>query len=389
MTDLLNSIPYSPIATTSGTTLIDADEIVISDYELDYFPDVGENEIGVAVLSTDSKFQSEDPDDYETITYTDKDIYDNKLIGVTRGVEGTAREWPDGTVIACIMTAEHFKRINSKVSDHSARHENGGADEISLAGLQGESAELNAHKSDFMPHGIDNAGFHNSIYRGKDLGTSVTDEQYDNIANGTFKDMYIGDFWTINDTKYLIAAFNYYYNTGDDNSGSPLTQNHITLVPADTMYNHVMNDTDTTDGGYVGSKMYEEGLDAAKSTILTDFSGHVVNHRKFLSNAVSDGVASGAAWFDSEVELMNEHMVYGSNAAASSKEIDGHRHNVGVCKSQLPLFRLRHDLIGIKLSWWLRDVSSASYFAHVLYHGTAHCRIAVYSSGVRPAFSIS
>ena len=32
--------------------------------------------------------------------------------------------------------------------DHSTRHENGGADEISLAGLQGESAELSSHKSE-------------------------------------------------------------------------------------------------------------------------------------------------------------------------------------------------------------------------------------------------
>jgi len=36
--------------------------------------------------------------------------------------------------------------------NHSARHEDTGADEISLAGLQGESAELVSHKSDNMPH---------------------------------------------------------------------------------------------------------------------------------------------------------------------------------------------------------------------------------------------
>lgn len=236
-----------------------------------------------------------------------------------------------------------------------------------------------------VPMFPDNAGAHNSIYRGKDLGTTVTAEQYDNIANGTFKDMYIGDYWTINGTKYLIAAFNYYYNTGD----SALTQNHVTLVPESIMYNHEMNDANTTDGGYVGSKMYTEGLDAAKSTILTDFSGHVVNHRQYLCNAVSDGVASGGAWFDSEVELMNEHMVYGSNAAASSKETDAHRYNVGVCKSQLPLFRLRHDLIGIRSTWWLRDVASASHFALVTHSGYALRFNASDSLGVRPVFSIS
>ncbi len=40
----------------------------------------------------------------------------------------------------------------SNFNDHSARHENTGADEISIAGLQGESAELSSHLSETMPH---------------------------------------------------------------------------------------------------------------------------------------------------------------------------------------------------------------------------------------------
>ena len=251
-----------------------------------------------------------------------------------------------------------------------------------VAGMNQNAEVLETHLSDFMPHGVDNAGFRNSIYRGKNLGTSVTTEQYNNIANGTFKDLYIGDYWTINGTKYLIAAFNYYYNAGD----SGLTQNHITLVPESTMYNHAMNDTNTTDGGYVGSKMYTEGLDQAKNTIATDFSGHVVNHRKYLCNAVTDGEASAGAWMDSEVELMNEMMVYGS-------VVNGHAtyglYNVGIEKTQLPLFALRPDIANIRSSYWLRDVSSASHFASVYSIGTAYYGNASYSSGVRPVFSIS
>jgi hypothetical protein len=120
--------------------------------------------------------------------------------------------------------------------------------------------------------------------------------------------MYIGDYWTINGTTYLIAAFNYYYNTGD----TTLTTNHVTLVPAGSMYTHRMNPTNTTEGGYVGSEMYTTGLDQAKTKIHADFAGHVINHRRYLSNATSDGQASAGAWFDSDVELMNEVMVFGS-----------------------------------------------------------------------------
>lgn len=228
----------------------------------------------------------------------------------------------------------------------------------------------------------DNAGFRNSIYRGKDLGTSVTPEQWANIANGSFKDLYIGDYWTINGTTYLIAAFNYYHNTGD----TALTQNHVTLVPGGTLYTHVMNDTNTTEGGYVGSKMYTVGLAQAKSMIGSAFSGHVVTHRKYLSNATSDGKASAGVWVDSDIALMNEAMVFGGRVNGSA--MTG-LYDTGIETAQLPLFRFRHDLIGIRATWWLRDVCSAASFAYVIYYGTADMSYASEARGVRPAFSIS
>ena len=240
--------------------------------------------------------------------------------------------------------------------------------------------ELQQHKRLFLPHGVDGAGFHNSIYRGKYLGNQVTPEQYARIADGTFEDMYIGDYWTINGTTYLIAAFNYYRNSGD----STLTTNHVTLVTAGSMYSHRMNPTDTTDGGYVGSEMYSSGLDQAKTKIYADFAGRVVKHRKYLSNAISDGQASAGVWVDSDVELMNEVMVYGS--VVSGK---GGLYNIGTEKSQLPLFALRPDRLTLSVAWWLRDVCSAQTFACVYYTGLPRTFHASYALGVRPVFSIA
>jgi len=244
--------------------------------------------------------------------------------------------------------------------------------------------ELQQHKRLFLPHGVDGAGFHNSIYRGKFLGDQVTPEQYARIADGTFEDMYIGDYWTINGTTYLIAAFNYYYNTGE--LGFGLTTNHVTLVPAGRMYSHHMNPTNTTEGGYVGSEMYTTGLDQAKTKIHADFAGHVVNHRRYLSNAVSNGQAVAGAWFDSDVELMNEVMAYGS--VVNGKGTRG-SYNIGTEKSQLPLFALRPDLLNIRTTWWLRDVSSEKTFAAVYNDGTIYSINAGLACGVRPVFSIS
>jgi hypothetical protein len=230
------------------------------------------------------------------------------------------------------------------------------------------------------------AGIKNSMYRGKNLGTSVTPEQYANISNGTFKDMYIGDYWVINGTTYIIAAFNYYYNTGDTN----LTTNHVTLVPAGSMYAHRMNPTNTTDDGYVGSEMRTTGLNQAKTKIHADFAGRVLTHRRWLSNeTTSGGDASSAVWLGSDVELMNEVMVYGSIVFGSST-VGGSGYNIGVDKVQLPLFALRPDLISIRTQWWLRDIISGKQrFAAVTQNGIPLVNTASTALGVRPVFSIA
>lgn len=240
-------------------------------------------------------------------------------------------------------------------------------------------------RDEIAPLLFNNAGAHNAIYRGKNLGSSVTAAQYAEIAAGTFKDMYIGDYWTIGGVNYRIAAFDYYLNCGDTNT----TAHHVVLVPDTNLYSHVMNDTNITTGAYVGSKMYTEGLEQAKTTIKAAFSGHVLSHRIYLSNATSNGKASAGAWVDSEVDLMCEHMVYGNGVFSPVSDGSTIPNNYRVEKSQLPLFQHEPSRICNRASWWLRDVISASFFAYVNSGGAAHYTYASPSCGVRPAFCIS
>lgn len=250
--------------------------------------------------------------------------------------------------------------------------------------VNGIKTDLAAHKADYASLFTTNADAKNSIYRGKYLGNTVTIEQYLAISSGTFTDLYIGDYWTIGGVNWRIAAFNYYRNTGD----SLVPGNHITIVPDTQLYTHAMNDTNITTGGYVGSKMYIEGLEQAKTTIRGIFGTHLVKHRQILSNATVDGKASGWAWVDSEVDLMSEIMVYGSVVWGEST-IGGSGYNIGVGKSQLPLFRLNPRMINTRQYYWLRDVVSAATFAFVGIVGNAYYYSAGNAAGVRPAFSIS
>lgn len=229
------------------------------------------------------------------------------------------------------------------------------------------------------------AGAHNAIYRGEYLGSAVTKARWDAIKAGTFEDMYIGDYWTIGGVRYRIAAFNYYYNTGD----KACTKNHITLVPDATMYDYVMNDTNTTTGAYASSKMYTKGLTQAKTTINSAFGqAHILNHRQYLQNAVTDNYASGASWYDSTVELMTEQNVYGGKVFGNQLNGTAMPNNYTIDKSQYPLFTFRPDMQHTASWFWLRDVVSSTAFAVVNDYGNAHYSGAENTRGVRPAFSI-
>lgn len=231
----------------------------------------------------------------------------------------------------------------------------------------------------------DNAGAHNSIYRGKNLGTTVTEEQWEAIFSGTFTDLYIGDYWVIGGVNWRIAAFDYYLNCGD----TSFTKHHAVIVPDTCLYNAQMNTTNVTTGAYKDSAMYTANLTQAKSTINSAFgSSHVLSHRIYLSNATSNGRASAGKWTDSTVDLMCEHMVYGSGIFSPVSDGSNVPNNYRVEKGQLPLFALEPSRICNRAAWWLRDVITAASFAVVSDRGIARYDGASSSRGVRPAFCI-
>lgn len=272
-------------------------------------------------------------------------------------------------------------------------HDGTGLKKITFANFRAKAVEGTEAK--IAPLLFNNAGAHNAIYRGKSLGSTVTTAQYAAIKAGTFDDLYIGDYWTIGGVNYRIAAFDYYLNSGDTNC----TTHHVVIVPDTCLYNAQMHNTssggwesgaaNTTAGGYVGSDMYKSNLEQAKTTIKSAFSGHVLKHRIYLTNAVANGRASGGAWCDSEVDLMCEQMVYGSGIFSPVSDGSNVSANYRVEKSQLPLFQHEQSRICNRNNWWLRDVITASNFAHVDNSGNATYNGASYSLGVRPAFCIS
>ena len=264
-------------------------------------------------------------------------------------------------------------------TEHMLIHDGNGVKVITVENLhKGLQADIDSVRNVLA----DGAAAHNCIYRGKNLGTSVTAEQYAAISSGKFTDLYIGDYWVIKGVTYRIAAFDYYYNCGDTN----FTKHHVVIVPDTSLYKAQMNTSNVTTGGYTGSAMYKSNLAQAKTTIKAAFgSAHVLTKRELLTNAVNGNTPSGWAWFDSDVELMNEVQVYGSVAWGAH---DGNGYNVASGDGQFPLFMFDRTKLHNREDYWLRDVASATAFSLVDSGGHASGDNASYSFGVRPAFCI-
>ena len=244
---------------------------------------------------------------------------------------------------------------------------------------------------------FNNAGSHNGIFRGKNLGSSLTAAQKAAIANGSFEDLYIGDYWEINGIKWRIAHFDYWYRSGD----TQCTTHHVVVVPDNVLnyknMNDKVNNADVTTGAYINSKMYTTNIADARTIVKNAFGeSNILTHREYFANATNaNGFESGGSWYDSQIDLMNEIMVYGSNIFHNCINGTSWPTNYTIDKVQLALFRLDQSYT-IALNpqgtdrtyWWLRDVCNTTNFAYVHNNGNANNDEASDSCGVRPAFAI-
>lgn len=227
------------------------------------------------------------------------------------------------------------------------------------------------------------------LYRGKNLGTSLTAAQKTAISSGTFTDLYIGDYWMINGVNWRIADIDYFY-------GRNFNTHHLVIVPDTALDTMAMYDTDITSGAYVGSNVYT-ALNDPDSTVMQAITGafgnNVLERTEVLQNSADangcyNGMIIGASI---KAALMNQVMLYGSYVQPlkptryDHASLEAWARTSGVM--QLALFRLSPNRIPALQTYWLRDVVSAKEFAVSNSDG-----IVTYSSstqlGVRPYFCI-
>lgn len=206
-----------------------------------------------------------------------------------------------------------------------------------------------------------------NIFRGKNLGGVVTEEQYQNIANGTFKGFFIGDYWETERNRWRIADINYWLGIGDQKC----TTNHLVIVPDLTATN---DDGEEMKSGYVSTDgltyNYMRNVLLNKVSLYTGhlFDGHILNHRMKVTNHTSNGNVTSTVYVNSEVEFMGEMLLTGTyiNAAFGSPVKGSSISRKDVTEySQLKLFNLAKQYIPSNHSYWLSDLVSYSTNAYV------------------------
>lgn len=243
----------------------------------------------------------------------------------------------------------------------------------------------------------DGAQTHNNIFRGANLG-ALSSTHIANIQNGSFKNMFIGDYFSINSSNYVIAGINYKKGHGDNIS----LGNHLVLMPQawsktptqtlspDNKTTHYMSDTDTTAGGFAGSKLCQTYLPQIQTKLESDFGAHLMSFRTVVSTHVDDsGAPDKGEWRDVKVSIPNEVMIYGTTLNGNNK--NNSWYNIGDENSQLPLMRLNDAERGLNRigAIWLRDIHSASEFAVASLNGDANWTVTSSSwPGVRAFFLI-
>lgn len=260
-------------------------------------------------------------------------------------------------------------------------------------------------KSDFVYAMFDSIpAMHRQIYRGKNLGNTVTSTQSDNIKNGTFHDIWVGDYWEIGGMKYYVADFDLYYGS----FRNPSLSHHVVVWPGDKFGTEQFITTANTNStnGYGESNIRKAlhgstGNTEAYTTITSAFSSHILTYSEFLCQGLNQGTigdldttGSSKEYTDCSLELPTVSMLTGGSAITQTMVSVFPTGGVLV-RSPMALFL--HDPLKLKCesnpgtAYWSRDYDWRlprqynAYFTGDNVNGLASNSF----SGVRPFFLVA
>lgn len=204
---------------------------------------------------------------------------------------------------------------------------------------------------------------HRNHYRGKNLGTSITDAQKTAISSGTFDDIFIGDYWNINNVIWIVADIDYWMNVGDTN----FNKHHLVITPSNASVNAEsavrMHSTNDTSGGYANTELRSTGLSNWRSKFSSAFGNMLLTHREVLTTEAVDGIPTKSSWFDVDVDIPEATMILGYPLERYLiPSASGMTAFNSAPYGQLAICRLNQPIIIGRVGFWFRDILSTGTF---------------------------
>lgn len=139
--------------------------------------------------------------------------------------------------------------------------------------------------------------------------TEITDEMWASIADGTFDKVHVGMHYTAaSGRKYWFADADYYFGK----SSPEQTSHHMLVVEDEISHTAQHQTTNVATGGATASLIYTTTLPGIQSELNADFGeSHILTQSLYLTNAISNNVASGGAYIDKKAALLNICQVMG------------------------------------------------------------------------------
>lgn len=220
----------------------------------------------------------------------------------------------------------------------------------------------------------------NKLFSDEDMG-QFTSSISASIRAGTFENIVPGCYFyfsnvaytyldendtTQNDTytgRMRIMHLDYPQCCGD----TATSMHNILVVPDNNMFNARMNPTDTTAGGYAESEMRTVHLRRAEAIFKACFGAdHILSHREYLTNTVTNGQTSGGAWYNSTVELMDDMMLFGYNLYEDYTYYESLESELHLLeRPQLAILTHHDGLIFNGTLYWLRNLGVSGCFATI------------------------
>lgn len=232
-----------------------------------------------------------------------------------------------------------------------------------------------------------NGGTHNSIYRGDHLGSSVNAEQRKNINNGTFKGMWLGDYWQFAGVTWRIVAFDYFRGMGPQ----PWDRAHIVVVPDQSLYGAKWDENSDTTKGYAGSTLNKQDIGTAVNRGAQMFGGNLNSPWHRFTTKIDDGIVAELGWFgEPKAAIMNEEMIFGRNQQGYAQSTHRRTDFSFMAQGQFPAFHMNAKLITVpQYPYWIQDVANATMAWCVDKSGISLLTPANYERGIRPYYVVT